>query len=290
MENKDNLVIKIDSEENSKKSEEKTNSILINDDKESKNINYSNINSENINIKEEKNENKNEIKNDELKEENILIKLKNWFLSKSVKFKLILIISSVILLSLLLTLIIVLSKKHSNSSIKKDSDNLNINNNLSKRVGEDGEELNEGNDEFGYHILLHEVSEMTGPITITQKSLTNVAFYTRKVKAITDYMVVNVNINIPLTGNNIAGQYSRIITYFDNEVICDSTIYNSDAWELKPLTINGYVKNVRQGEHTITVKAAVSAGTLLIPHFDSNSVAETIKPRIQYSYFIAGYV
>ena len=54
MENKDNLVIKIESEENSKKSEEKTNSILINDDKDSKNINYSNINSENINIKEEK--------------------------------------------------------------------------------------------------------------------------------------------------------------------------------------------------------------------------------------------
>ena len=242
MENKDNLVIKIDSEENSKKSEEKTNSILINDDKDSKNINYSNINSENINIKEEKNENKNEIKNDELKEENILIKLKNWFLSKSIKFKLILIISSVILLSLLLTLIIVLSKKHSNSSIKKDSDNLNINNNLSKRVGEDGEELNEGNDEFGYHILLHEVSEMTHPITINQKSLTNVAFYTRKVKAITDYMVVNVNINIPLTGNDSGGQYSRIITYFDDEVICDSTIYNSDAWEMKPLTINGYVR------------------------------------------------
>ena len=283
MENKDNLVIKIDSEENSKKSEEKTNSILINDDKDSKNINYSNINSENINIKEEKNENKNEIKNDELKEENILIKLKNWFLSKSVKFKLILIISSVILLSLLLTLIIVLSKKHSNSSIKKDSDNLNINNNLSKRVGEDGNRL-------GYHILLHEVSEMTGKITINQKSLTNIAFYTRKVKAITDYMVVNVNINIPLTGNENAGQYSRIITYFDNEIICDSTIYNTDAWELKPLAINGYVKNVRQGEHTITIKAAVSAGTLHIPRFDSNSVAEKIKPRIQYSYFVAGYV
>ena len=283
MENKDNLVIKIDSEENSKKSEEKTNSILINDDKESKNINYSNMNSENINIKEEKKE----IKNDDLKEENILIKLKNWFLSKSIKFKLILIISSIILLSLLLTLIILLSRNHSKSSIKKDSDSLNIKNNLSKWVGEDGEELN---DVFGYHILLHEVSEFTGPITLNQKSLTNVAFYTRKVKAITDYMVVNVNINIPLTGNNIAGQYSRIITYFDNEVICDSTIYNSDKWELKPLTINGYVKNVRQGEHTITIKAAVSAGTLHIPRFDSNRVAETIKPRIQYSYFVAGYV
>ena len=283
MENKDNLVIKIDSEENSKKSEEKTNSILINDDKESKNINYSNMNSENINIKEEKKE----IKNDDLKEENILIKLKNWFLSKSIKFKLILIISSVILLSLLLTLIIVLSKNHSNSSIKKDSDNQKFNSNLSKRVGEDGEELN---DEFGYHILLHEVSEFTCPITLNQKSLTNVAFYTRKVKAITDYMVVNVNINIPLTGNDSAGQYSRIITYFDDEVICDSSIYNSDAWEMKPLTINGYVKNVRQGEHTITIKAAVSAGTLHIPRFDSNSVAEKIKPRIQYSYFVAGYV
>ncbi len=279
MENKDNLVIKIDSEENSKKSEEKTNSILINDDKESKNINYSNMNSENINIKEEKKE----IKNDDLKEENILIKLKNWFLSKSIKFKLILIISSVILLSLLLTLIIVLSKNHSNSS-KKDSDNLNINNNLSKRVGE------ELNDVFGYHILLREVSEITGKITINQKSLTNVAFYTRKIIAIRDYMVVNVNINIPLTGNDSGGQYSRIITYFDNEIICDSTIYNTDAWELKPLIFNGYVKNVRQGEHTITVKAAVSAGNLNIPYYDTNSIVEKIKPRIQYSYFVAGYI
>ena len=286
MENKDNLVIKIDSEENSKKSEEKTNSILINDDKESKNINYSNMNSENLNIKEEKNE----IKNNDLKEENILIKLKNklknWFLSKSIKFKLILIISSVILLSLLLTLIIVLSKNHSNSS-KKDSDNQKFNSNLSKRVGEDGEELN---DVFGYHILIREVSEITGPITINQKSLTNVAFYTRKIIAIRDYMVVNVNINIPLTGNASGGHYSRIITYFDDEVICDSTIYNSDAWELKPLTINGYVKNVRQGEHTITIKAAVSAGTLHIPYYDTNSIVEKIKPRIQYSYFVAGYV
>ena len=160
-----------------------------------------------------------------MKEENILIKLKNklknWFLSKSIKFKLILIISSVILLSLLLTLIIVLSKNHSNSSIKKDSDNQKFNSNLSKRVGEDGEELN---DVFGYHILIREVSEITGPITINQKSLTNVAFYTRKIIAIRDYMVVNVNINIPLTGNASGGHYSRIITYFDDEVICDSTI------------------------------------------------------------------
>ena len=286
MENKDNLVIKIDSEENSKKSEEKTNSILINDDKESKNINYSNINSENLNIKEEKKE----IKNDDLKEENVLIKLKNWFLSKSIKFKLILLISSFILLSLLLTLIIVLSKKHSKSSIKKDSDNINIKSNLSKRTNGDEEDLEEVNDEFGYHIILSEISEITGPITINQKSLTNVAFYTRKIKAITDYMVVNVNINIPLTGNDSGGHYSRILTYFDDELICDSTIYNSDGWELKPLTINGYAKNVRRGEHTITIKAAVSAGTLHIPRFDVNSVTETIKPRIQYSYFVAGYV
>ena len=48
-------------------------------------------------------------------------------------------------------------------------------------------------------------------------------------------MVVKVNINIPLTCNNPASQYSRIITYFDDEVIYDSTIYNTDALELKPL-------------------------------------------------------
>jgi len=288
MENKDNLVIKIENESknNSKKSEVKNNSTLICDDKNSNNITFSNINDENINIKKEKNE-----KNDEPNEENIFIKIKNWFLSKSIKFKLILLISSVILLSLLLTLIIVLPKKKSNSSIKKDHENINIKGNLSKRTdGEEEEVLEEVNDEFGYHIILNEISEVTSSVTLNQRSLTNVAFYTRKIKAITDYMVVNVNINIPLTGNDSGGHYSRILTYFDDEIICDSTIYNSDGWELKPLTINGYAKNVKRGEHTITIKAAVSAGTLHIPHFEVNSVTETIKPRIQYSYFVAGYV
>jgi hypothetical protein len=289
MENKDNLVVKIESEENelknnSKKSEIKKNSILINDDKDSKNISFSNINNENINIKYEKKE-----KNDNF-QENFFIKIKNWFLSKSIKFRLILLISSFILLSLLLTLIIVLSSKHSNSSIKKDSDDVNIKSGLDKRTNGDEEIEEIFDDEFGYHIILSEISEITGSITINQKSLTNVSFYTRKIKTITDYMAVNVMINIPLTGNDSGGHYSRILTYFDDEIICDSTIYNSDGWELKPLTINGFAKNVRRGEHTITIKAAVSAGTLHIPRFDVNSVTETIKPRIQYSYFVAGYV
>ena len=282
MENKDNLVIKIESEENSKKTEEKNNSILINDDKDSKNINYSNINNENIKIKDEKKE-----KNKNLNKENNLIKIKNWFLSKSIKFKLILIISSVIILSLLLTIIIISSKKNSNSSTKNE--NLNIKNSLNKKTDGEEEQLENELDDFAYHILLHEVSEITGPVSLTQKSLTNISYYTRKIKTAIDYMVVNVNINIPLTGNNAASQYSRIITYFDDEVICDSTIFNTDAWELKPITINGYAFNVKKGEHVITIKAAVSAGTLFIPYFADNSVIETIKPRIQYSYFVAGY-
>ena len=149
MENKDNLVVKIESEENelknnSKKSEIKKNSILINDDKDSKNISFSNINNENINIKYEKKE-----KNDNF-QENFFIKIKNWFLSKSIKFRLILLISSFILLSLLLTLIIVLSSKHSNSSIKKDSDDVNIKSGLNKRTNGDEEVEEVFDDEFGY--------------------------------------------------------------------------------------------------------------------------------------------
>ena len=149
MENKDNLVVKIESEENelknnSKKSEIKKNSILINDDKDSKNISFSNINNENINIKYEKKE-----KNDNF-QENFFIKIKNWFLSKSIKFRLILLISSFILLSLLLTLIIVLSSKHSNSSIKKDSDDVNIKSGLDKRTNGDEEVEEVFDDEFGY--------------------------------------------------------------------------------------------------------------------------------------------
>jgi len=292
MENKDNLVKTIESDENktendSKKLNEKNNSILVNVENVDKDSNYSNINDENTNVKEEK--------NDDLKKENIILmkikniknNIKNWFLSKNLKFKLILLIASVILLTLLLTLIIVLSKKH--SSKKKNSNNL-ILEGLNKKVDGDEKDLIGEDDEFGYHILLHEVSEITGSVTLYQKTLTNISFYTRKIKTFTDYMLINVKINIPQTGNNAGNTYSRIITYFDDEVICDSSIFNSDAWELKPLTIDGYVKNVKKGEHTITIKAAVSGGTLCIPYLDINSISETVKPRLQYSYFVAGLV
>jgi len=290
MENKDNLVKTIESDENktendSKKLNEKNNSILVNVENVDKDSNYSNINDENTNVKEEK--------NDDLKKENIILmkikniknNIKNWFLSKNLKFKLILLIASVILLTLLLTLIIVLSKKH--SSKKKDSNNL-ILDDLNKKVDGDEKDLIGRNDELGYHILLHEVNEITSSVTLNQKALTNISLYSRKVKTFTDYMLINVKINIPLTGNNSAKQYSRILTYFDNQVIYDSTIYNTDTWELKPLTIDAYVKNVKKGEHTITIKAAVSGGTLHIPLFQVKTICETIKPRLHYSYFVAG--
>ena len=94
-------------------------------------------------------------------------------------------------------------------------------------------------------------------VTLNQKSLTNVFFYTRKIKTGIYYKIVNVNIDIPLTGNDNTFKYSK--TYFDDEVICDSTIYNTDVWELKPLKC--YALIVKKGEHIITIKAAISGGS-----------------------------
>ena len=66
-------------------------------------------------------------------------------------------------------------------------------------------------------------------VTLNQKSLTNVFFYTRKIKTGIYYKIVNVNIDIPLTGNDNTFKYSK--TYLDHEVICDSTIYNTDVFD-----------------------------------------------------------
>lgn len=72
-------------------------------------------------------------------------------------------------------------------------------------------------------------------------------------------------------------------------MICDSTIYNRFQWELKPLTIMGYVKNLPKGNHKIKILACVDKGsTLNLPHLFKTCIEYTIKPIVSGSMTIIG--
>ena len=71
-------------------------------------------------------------------------------------------------------------------------------------------------------------------------------------------------------------------------MICDSTIYNRFAWELKTLTITGYVKNLPKGNHKIKILAYVYLVTLNLPHLNKGFIEYTIKPIISGTMTIIG--
>ena len=66
-------------------------------------------------------------------------------------------------------------------------------------------------------------------ITIQDKSLTEVSFYTRDFTTEESFKLVNIKINIPFVGNNEGNRdgaltRNRILTYIDDELACDSSI------------------------------------------------------------------
>ena len=137
-------------------------------------------------------------------------------------------------------------------------------------------------------ILFQQKLEYIAPVLIDQKELTEVPYYTREFKTEQIYNIVQVNINIPYTSMDTDGSHGKILTYLDNEMICDSTIHNRYQWELKPLTIIGYVKNLPIGNHKIKILACVDKGTLNLPHLWKTCIEYTIKPIVSGSMTIIG--
>ena len=82
--------------------------------------------------------------------------------------------------------------------------------------------------------------------------------------------------------------HAKILTYLDNEMICDSTILNKLEWEIRPLTIMGYVQNLPKGNHKIKILALVDGGTLNLPHLNKICIEYTIKPIVSGSMTIIG--
>ena len=137
-------------------------------------------------------------------------------------------------------------------------------------------------------ILFQQKLEYIAPVLIDQKELTEVPYYSREFKTEQIYNIVQVNINIPYTSMDTDCSHGKILTYLDNEMICDSTIYNRYQWELKPLTIIGYVKNLPIGNHKIKILACVDKGTLNLPHLWKTCIEYTIKPIVSGSMTIIG--
>ena len=137
-------------------------------------------------------------------------------------------------------------------------------------------------------ILFQQKLEYIAPVLIDQKELTEVPYYTREFKTEQIYNIVQININIPYTSMDTDWSHGKILTYLDNEMICDSTINNRYQWELKPLTIIGYVKNLPIGNHKIKILACVDKGTLNLPHLWKTCIEYTIKPIVSGSMTIIG--
>ena len=137
-------------------------------------------------------------------------------------------------------------------------------------------------------ILFQQKLEYIAPVLIDQKELIEVPYYTREFKTEKIYNIVQVNINIPYTSMDEENSHGKILTYLDNEMISDSTIHNRYPWELKPLTIIGYVKNLPIGNHKIKILACVDRGTLNLPHLYKSCIEYTIKPIVSGSMTIIG--
>ena len=138
-------------------------------------------------------------------------------------------------------------------------------------------------------ILYHQIYKYTSSILVEQKALTEVPYYTHEFKTEQIYQIVQVNINIPFTSIDTDGTRGRILTYLDNELICDSTISNNKAWELKPLTLIGYIQNLQKGTHKIKTLACVDKGTINLPHLNKDFIEYKIQPIISGSITIIGF-
>ena len=156
--------------------------------------------------------------------------------------------------------------------------NLNINKNITKLI-----------ENKKPKILFYQKLEYISPVLVDQTSLTEVPYYTREFKTEDNYQIVQVNINIPYASMDKEWSHGRILTYLDNEMINDSTIHNRFEWEIKPLTIMGYIQNLQKGTHKIKILACVDKGTLNIPHIWKEGIEYTIRPIISGSMTIIGF-
>ena len=137
-------------------------------------------------------------------------------------------------------------------------------------------------------IIKNEKLGYNSSIIVSSKELNEVFYYSRDFKTLKDYKLLSIKLNIPFTGNNTAGSRSRILLYLDNEPICDGSIYNQSPWEIKPLNLEGFGFNVKNGNHKLQLKCCVNMGNLNIPHYNELEIEGTIEPKLFGNLIIIG--
>ena len=137
-------------------------------------------------------------------------------------------------------------------------------------------------------IIKNETIKYNSAIIVRTKELSEVYHYSRSFYIENDYKLITVKLNIPLVGIDRSKNYSRILLYLDNEMICDGSIWSHVEWELKPINLEGIGANIKKGEHSIKLMCSVTEGALNIPYYDINSALYTIKPELSSKLIIIG--
>ena len=125
-------------------------------------------------------------------------------------------------------------------------------------------------------------------VTFNSKTLEEIPFYTREFTTLKNYKLCNIDLYIPMTGNDTDNRRARILLYLDDEMIFDATCMDPIKWNLKCLVISAKKINLLAGFHRMKILGCVDGGTFQIPHFNLNCIENTISPKISGKLCIIG--
>ena len=148
--------------------------------------------------------------------------------------------------------------------------------------------INKMNANSCLNIIMNETIKYNNSILIQSNTLIETYHYSRTFNIDMNFKLINIKLNIPLVGIDKEKQYARILLYFDDEMICDGSIWSHIPWELKPLFLEGIATNVKEGNHKIKLMCCVTGGSLNIPYFDTKSVLFKIKPELSSKLIVIG--
>ena len=137
-------------------------------------------------------------------------------------------------------------------------------------------------------VIKDEKISYSSSVTFNSKTLEEIPFYTREFTTLKNYKLCNIDLYIPMTGNDTANHRARILLYLDDEMIFDATCYDPINWNLKCLVISAKKINLLAGFHRMKILGCVDGGTFQIPHFNLNGIENTISPKISGKLCIIG--
>ena len=137
-------------------------------------------------------------------------------------------------------------------------------------------------------IIKDEKISYSSSVTFNSKTLEEIPFYTREFTTLKNYKLCNIDLYIPMTGNDTANHRARILLYLDDEMIFDATCLDPINWNLKCLVISAKKINLLAGFHRMKILGCVDGGTFQIPHFNLNCIENTISPKISGKLCIIG--